>query len=194
MLQPALTFDEPTHTYRVGGSLVPGVTQVLAPLARLAGIPDDVLEAKRRLGSQVHLACQLDDEDDLVEDSVPEAARGYLQAYRLFRRETGVVVVRNECRVYEPVLGYAGQLDRVLRIGAVQWLVDLKTSIATPLSAGPQTAAYLRALNDPAVTHRAALRLRADGTYRFDPLSGTDDASVFVACLTLHRFQEKHHG
>jgi len=187
-----LTFDEALHEYRLGGVRVPSVTQLLAPLCSFEGIPTSVLEAKRDLGQRVHFACQLDDEDDLEESSVGDDVLGYLEGYRRFRRETGAAVVLNEQRVADHVMRFAGTLDRVLQIAGVKWLVDLKTCIATPIAVGPQTSAYLRALADPSVTHRAALRLRPDGTYRFDPLNGADDWTTFMACVALHRFKESH--
>jgi hypothetical protein len=186
----ALTFDESTHTYRLLGSRVPSVTQILQPLCSFAGVPLDVLEAKRDLGSRVHLACQLDDEDDLDETSVQPDVAPYLEGWRKFLRESGAVVIANEQRVAEPMLQYAGTLDNVLQLNGHKWLVDKKTSISLPLAVGPQTAAYQRALGDNSVTHRAALRLRSDGTYRFDQLTGADDWAAFFACLTLLRFKE----
>ncbi len=46
---PLIEFDEPSHTYKVDGLVLPSVTQVLRLLDRgaFAGIPRDVLEAKR---------------------------------------------------------------------------------------------------------------------------------------------------
>lgn len=187
-----LTFDAPTHTYRFGGALVPGVTTILRPLSNFEGIPVDVLERKRDLGQRVHFACQLSDEDDLEESSVEPDVEPYLEAWRKFIRDTGAHVLHNEQRVYSQAFGYAGTLDNVIGLRSHKWLVDKKTSIATPIAAGPQTAAYLRALNDPTVTNRAAVRLRPDGTYQFDPLSGSDDWPAFLSCLTLHRFKETH--
>lgn len=187
-----LTFDEATHSYTLCGMRVPSVTQLLAPLIDLAGIRSDVLEAKRDLGSRVHLACQLDDENDLDEASVEADVEPYLAAWRRFLVESGAKVLANEQQVGEPLLMYAGTLDNVLELNGAKWVVDKKTSFATPMSAGPQTAAYQRALGDTSITRRAAIRLRPDGTYRFDPLNGADDWSTFVACLTLHRFKEAH--
>lgn len=187
-----LDFDEATHTYRLLGAPVPGVTSILAPLVDLSGIPRATLEAKRQLGQDVHFACQLLDEDDLDEDSVEEHVAPYVQAYRKFKAETSAAVLLNEHKVAEPMFMYAGTLDRVMQINGAKWLVDLKTCISTPMAVGPQTAAYLRALGDSTVTHRGALRLRPDGTYRLDQLTGADDWSVFMACLTLHRFKESH--
>lgn len=188
----SLTFDEATHTYRLLGGVVPGVTQILRPLADFSGVPAATLEAKADLGRRVHLACQLDDENDLDETSVEDDVAPYLAGWRAFLRDTGAEVLENERRVAEPMLMYAGTLDNVLLLNGKKWLVDKKTSFALPAAVGPQTAAYQRALGDNTVTHRGALRLRADGAYRFDPLTGADDWAVFMACLTLHRFKEAH--
>lgn len=188
----ALTFSAKEHVYRLAGVVVPSVTQILKPLSDFSGIAPDVLERKRELGSRVHLACQLDDEGDLDEASVDDEVRPYLDAWRQFLRESGALVIENERRVFEPHMRYAGTLDNVLLLDGARWVVDKKTSIATPMSAGPQTAAYLRALGDTTVIRRAAIRLRPDGTYRFDALTGADDWSCFMACLTIARFKEAH--
>jgi hypothetical protein len=189
---PLLTFDEATHVYRVRGAVVPGVTTILRPLIDFSKIKPEVLEAKRDLGQRVHQACQFDDEGDLDESSIEHDVAPYFSAWRKFLAESGARVVHNEQQVYEPTLCYAGTLDNVLELQGKRWLVDKKTSFAVPMSAGPQTAAYLRALGDSSVTHRGAVRLRPDGTYRFDQLHGSDDWAVFLSCLTLMRFRESH--
>jgi hypothetical protein len=187
-----LTFDEATHTYRLLGGVVPSVTQILRPLANFAGIPEEVLNAKRDLGRRVHLACQFDDEQDLDEYSVEADVRPYLDGWRRFLSESGAEVLHNEQRVADPLLMYAGTLDNVLLLNGAKWLVDKKTSFSLPRATGPQTAAYQRALGDRTVTHRGALRLRPDGSYRLDALTDPNDMAVFMACLTLHRFQESN--
>jgi hypothetical protein len=102
------------------------------------------------------------------------------------------VLAQRAARRFEPLLQYAGTLDACCCSNGAKWLVDLKTCFSCPSPSGPQTAAYLRALGDTSVTHRGALRLRPDGTYRFDPLTGPNDWAAFMACLTLHRFKESH--
>jgi hypothetical protein len=192
-----IELDEATHAYRVDGARWPGVTEILRPLTSFEGIPPDVLARKADLGRRVHFACQLDDEDDLDESSVEPDVAPYLEAWRRFLRESGARVVYNEMRVANMIHGYAGTLDNVLEIGGARWLVDKKTAIATPRAAGPQTAAYLRALAAPHVTRpditlRAVVRLRPDGTFRFDPRNDPNDWSTFLACLTLYRFNESN--
>lgn len=190
MTELGVTFDEASHTYWCGSQRIPGVTEVLRPLVNFDRVPPAVLAAKADLGRRVHFAAQLHDEDDLDEASIEPDVLPYLEAYRRFLAETGAVIVNNEARVFSPVYRYAGTLDRVLLLNGQHWMVDLKTSLVTPATVGPQTAAYLRALDNPAVTHRAALRLRPDGTYRLDPLTDPNDFSLFLACLTIHRHLE----
>lgn len=187
-----LTFDEATHTYRFLGQVVPGVTQLLRPLVDFSRIRPEVLAAKADLGRRVHEACHYLDEDDLDEESVDADVEPYLQAYKRFLAESSAEILHAELMVFDPMLMYAGRIDRVLRLNGERWLVDLKTSIATPASAGPQTAAYLRAMGDTTITRRAALRLRSDGTYRLDSLTNPNDMATFMACLSIHRHQETH--
>lgn len=187
-----LTFDAESHAYWCRGVKVPGVTTILKPLIDFSHIDPDVLAAKADLGTRVHEACHFLDEDDLDEETIEADVEPYLEAWKRFKRETGAVVLLSEQRVHETLLGFAGTLDNVLLIDGKKWLADKKTALQVPASAGPQTAAYQRALGDATVQHRAVVRLHPDGTYHFDPLTGADDFAVFMACLAIHRFKEKH--
>lgn len=192
-----LTFDEATHTYRLGGQVVPSVTQLLKPIAPdFAGIPPAVLEAKRQLGQEVHFACQLDDEDDLDEDTVPEAVEPYLQAWRKFKADTGAEVLVNERKLAHPTLRYAGTLDRLVRVraGGV-YLIDLKTSVSMSSHFGVQLAGYQLLLETDddfagVKLERKGLQLRDDGTYRLIPYVNPNDAACFRALLSIHNWKE----
>jgi hypothetical protein len=184
-----LTRDE-NHRYFWNGAPVPGVTGVLEPLDELWHVPPDVLAAKADLGTRVHLACELDDADDLDEASVEDDVAPYLDAWRRFRVEKRVQVLSTEEYVYHPLHRYAGQLDRVLGFDGAKWLGDIKTSVGVYPSVGPQTAAYLAAKGDPTITRRAAIQLKPDGTYRLVELNDPRDWPVFLSCLTIHHFKE----
>ena len=80
-----LQFDPVEHRYTRNGVIVPGVTDVL----KGCGLIDDrwfTDEGKWR-GSRVHLACAFDDENDIEESEFTEKELGYLEAWRLFKRE-----------------------------------------------------------------------------------------------------------
>ena len=168
------------------------MTQVLEPLNNFAGIDPAVLSAKAALGTAVHVACELDDANDLVEESVHDSVRPYLEAWRRFKTDKQPEILSCEQRVFHPLHRYAGTLDRCLQFDGLRWLVDLKSSVTIYPSVGPQTAAYLAAKGDVTITRRAALQLRDDGTYRLHPLNDPNDFGTFLACLAIYRFKEKH--
>jgi hypothetical protein len=47
----AIEFEPAGHEYKLGGRVVPSVSQVLEPLAMLDGIPEKVLEEARIRGT-----------------------------------------------------------------------------------------------------------------------------------------------
>lgn len=194
-----LTFDEATHVYRLGGVVVPSVTQLLEPIRPdFAGIPPAVLEAKRELGTAVHLACELDDDDDLDEDSVPGAVAPYLAAWRRFKADTGAEVLANERKLVHTSLHYAGTLDRLVRVRAGDvYLIDLKTSISMSAHFGVQLAGYqllLEVSDDLADVKlaRKGLQLKNDGTYRLAAYSNPNDTAAFRALLSIHHWKESN--
>lgn len=192
-----LTFDEATHTYRLGGQVVPSVTQLLLPIAPdFSAIPAHVLEAKRALGTEVHFACELDDEDDLDEDTVPAAVEPYLAAWRKFKADTGAVVLANERKLVHTGLRFAGTLDRLVRVrdGGV-YLIDLKTSVSMAAHFGVQLAGYQLLLETDddfagVKLERKGLQLRDDGAYRLIPYNNPNDAAAFRACLSIYHWKE----
>lgn len=186
-----LAFDTVAHAYTWDGHPVPGVTTILLPLMDFSRIDPEVLAAKAALGTAVHVATELSDADDLVEDSVHDSVRPYLDAWRKFRSDTGAEILSAEQQVFHPLHRYAGTLDRVLKLDGLKYLTDIKSSAEIPASAGPQTAAYLSALGDASVIRRAVVQLKPDGAYRFHKLEDPNDMAVFISCLTIYRHREK---
>lgn len=194
------TFSAPEHRYMLDGVTLPSVTQVLEPLYDFAGIPADVLERKKLIGTDVHLACELLDRNDLDEDSAEGRAAlapiaGYVAAYKRFLAQVAPRVVENETPLYHPLHLYAGTMDRRYEIRGELWDVDLKTTNVISPIVGPQTAAYsamLQAHGRPAPRRRAALQLLPDGDFRLTEFNDPQDFAVFLSMLTVHRFKERH--
>jgi RecB family exonuclease len=187
-----LEFDAESHVYKVDGVPVPSVTQLLAPVKPdFSMVPPDVLERKRQLGAAVHLACELDDDDELEE--CDPAVQPYVDAWRKFKADTGAEVLMNEQQLYSQRLRFAGTLDRVVRVRSGDvYLIDLKTSIAMPASYGVQLAGYQLLLYEqpPILTlSRKGLRLSDDGTYKLVPFDNPNDLQAFMACLALHNWK-----
>ncbi len=186
-----LEFDEPTHTYTFKGKRVPSVTQILGTLHNFDGVPEGILVAAQERGTAVHLACEFDDHGDLDESSVDDKIVGYLAAWRKFRTEMRPSWLQIEARCFHPALHYAGTVDRVCLIDGVEWVIDIKTSIASHAIWGLQTAAYAQALN-MANAKRGTVQLRNDGTYRLIEWAKKSDWATFVSLLTITNFLENN--
>lgn len=190
-----LVFCEPHHRYWFGGHRVPSVTTVLKPLDNFDGVDHEVLEAARLRGIAVHSATQYDDDGDLDMDTVDDMIRPYLLAWRKFKEETGFETILSEHRVMSTRYRYAGTLDRIGLFGGQQVLLDIKTGEQVPLSAGPQTAAYLEAFSHPYQvgqlrTRRYVVQLRSTGDYQLIPYTASDDLQCFLAHLNIYQWRQ----
>jgi hypothetical protein len=195
LLDSQLTFVETGHRYFLAGQPLPSVTQVLTS-AKL--LDYDFLGDRREVylarGKAVHAATHRDDDHDLDEDSVPPEIRGYLLAWRKFRRDYGFVPQWIEYRVYNEQYQYAGTLDRVgnVRDGS-EFIVDLKTGVAPP-AVRYQLAAYSACLPHPRMRQRRCVELHHDGTYRVLRFKTSDylhDFAVFAAALEEFKNKEE---
>lgn len=195
-----LQFDEANHRYTVDGIVIPSVTQILKPLYSFHGVHPDVLAAKAALGTAVHRACELLDNDDLDQETEEGRAglapiAGYLAGYVKFKAEVRPVVLENETRLYHPAHMYAGTIDRRYTINRDLWDIDLKSTVAMSPIVGLQTAAYselFRAQGDRRKPRRGALQLFPDGKYKLWEFKEPNDLAVFLSLLNVHRFKERH--
>lgn len=193
-MSDALHFDEADHVYSVGGVVLPSVTQLLKPIAPdFSMVPPDVLERKRALGVAVHLACELLDNGEL--DDLDEVLVPYVDAWQLFKQQTGALILLNEQRLHHPALMYAGTLDRLASLLGGVWMLDIKTAAEPAPVYGPQLAGYTELLraNDKALREpirRGTVHLRPDGTYRLHEYKQPNDLAAFMACLSLNQWKE----
>lgn len=188
-----LDFDAATHTYRLDGQVIPGVTSVLKSVGLLdySMIPQDVLQAASRRGTAVHSAVELLDRGELDRSSIDPRLEGYIVAYERFLLESQFVPGHIEHRVFNELHRYAGTLDRTGMLGGTLTVLDFKTGLVLPGHA-VQLAAYANCLVMPRRFRRIALQLCGDGTYRVHeyPLGTMSrDIDLFLAALACHNFK-----
>ncbi len=197
---PGLTFDEAEHRYFYQGVEVPGVTSILSPLQDFSAVPREVLDAASAFGTAVHKACELDDLQQLDEESLDDALAPYLAGWRRFCRDYEADWIGIEQQVYHAQLRYAGTLDRrgsllldPRRDFRVRAIVDIKSSVELYPAVGPQLAAYHRAADEGnALTKRLAVQLKPDGRYVAKWHDDPTDFAVFCSLLTLRNWCAKH--
>jgi hypothetical protein len=184
-----LTFDEPTHVYRLAdGTRLLSVTSIL----RDAGLVDLAwyTPADRQRGTLVHtaIARQLAGRPlGLFVENAPIVVP-YLGAFARFLTESGFRVDACEERVADVGLRVAGTLDLrgTFPDSTAIDVIDVKSGQAPPW-VGYQLAGYARLLPPEARRHvrRWCLHLRDDGTYSLLPLRRHADAAIFLAAVVV---------
>lgn len=182
-----LDFDPESHTYRVGDRVLPSVTQLLRPIGfDYDTVPPNTLQHAAERGTAVHLATEFYDDGDLDEESIDLEILPYVEAWRLFRRESGFEVYRSEVRVYSERHQFAGTFDCLGVLNGKLAIVEKKTTAVLHPSTAIQVSAYMRAFNEGKPREEQAKRcysvhLRRDGTYRLDDHDPETHWGAFLA-------------
>lgn len=190
-----LDFEPDSHVYTFGGVVVPSVTGIISSLYDFRHVDTATLTAAADFGTAVHRACELHDLQNLDTESLSPPLLPYLSAWERFLAETNAAILEVEKRYHHAMMGYAGTLDRLLTINRRIVLVDIKTVSRLTPAVGVQLAAYQHLLSSNTqhrAVDRAAVQLKADGSYRFQQFTDPMDWPVFVSLLTLNTWKRKH--
>jgi hypothetical protein len=197
MSAPAfLEYSDEQHRYFADGRELKSVTQILDAAGMISPYCKD--EEARFRGTKVHEYCAIDDETPIDLRTIPAKFRGYLRAWRMFRRDTGFTPSLIEHRVDCVDHGYSGRFDRLgYTPGSIGTVLDIKTSKtgAVPDYARLQLVAYGFAFDRQRVFARTAVSLKPDGTYNSRNYPITDyfiDRAEWLS--TVKTQQEKSNG
>lgn len=189
--KPAL--DEATHRYSHGGATYPSVTGILRAvgIVNYSAIPAAALEKAALRGKYAHLAAELDDKGQLDESTLDDALRPYLAAWRSFRaelhRRDGVILQEwIERPMVSIALGYAGTVDRIVRIDGEDVTLDIKTGKLQRWT-GVQLAAY-DMIRSVVGRRRIGIELRKDGTFEWTDFRDEGDTVTWLAALRVYQF------
>lgn len=193
-----IQFDQSKHEYTLEKRVVPHVTGILKPLIDLRHIKPDVLENARQEGVAIHKMVELDCKGELVD--LPDWLIPFYSAWEKFKAEVGFELVASEQQVYHDQLDYAGTFDLVGTLTKIKRpklaLIDIKRSLYGGPTIGLQLAGYQMAWErmnpKQPIQARFALRLTKSETYQFPEYADGSDRSVFLACLTMHKWRQKH--
>ncbi len=180
--QPSIQLKVSSHIYSVKGVEYISVTQALDEAGAMPWYVKHQYYLDR--GRAVHSATQFDDEGDLTDSRLPKYLVPYVEAWRMFRAETGFVPLLIEQKVFSKKYGYAGTLDRVGLLGEEQVVLDIKSGEVVAATA-MQTAAYGKAYKPGKRWRRLGVQLKPTGDFKIHEW-GADmferDFADFVAC------------
>lgn len=196
---PTIKFFEETHQYLIDDVEYPSVSTVLNFFMDHSRVPKSVLEFKRQVGRATHKAIELMERGELDESTVDDAIVPYLESWVRFKAAKPLRVIASEQIVYHPKHRYAGRLDfniEFLDKPGEYWQIDAKCVYAMVPATALQTAGYSEAwneTNDPKLTRRAGLQLKADGSMaELYPYKDKSDFNVFLNCLNAYRWRANH--
>jgi hypothetical protein len=190
-----LKFEEEGHVYTYNDEVVPSVTQVMAPISNLDGIPEHHLENARQRGTAVHRATELYDFGELGE--IDMELEPYLEAWKQFLHCYNPEIIAIERKLFSEKRKYAGTIDRVLKIKRKRTLVDIKATADNVATVGPQTAAYQRLWEEnygEQIQERWSVRLLRDGTFDLQKQKTRSDLATFDHCHAIWKWRTHHYG
>lgn len=171
------------HKYSVDGKPFLGVTTILKDEGFINC--DWYTEQARIRGDYVHKATQFIDCGTLDESTIDPIIEPYLRAYESFLNSMCPEYLYTEFKVCDPLLRWAGTLDRAGYFGDKPFILDIKSGLIQPWTR-LQTAAYIDGLarydkrfNEAT---RYGLQLKDDGSFKwieYDRKKFRDDLKTF---------------
>jgi len=207
-----IAFNAEDHKYTYKESPSAGIIELpsVTTIIKDAGLSQDFDNIKGELdwygdrGTKIHKACHLHDMNNLDEGSLAPEIKGYLEGWKRAKLNLNLVVMHSELVVFDPVLGYAGTLDKFgtvkVKRSTKYALVDIKSGSPHP-SHGVQLAAYRMGYGQrtPIIGTRPLLYgvyLKDNGSwllYDYSDLFSRDSA-IFRAALTCYNAKRRFHG
>lgn len=191
-------YDPITHIYKINGSAIPSVTQVLQDvgIVDLSDVPPDRLEAARQFGVAVHDACELLDNQDLDMVSLDPALFPYVDAWSRFKYDTGFFMLDNEKAIFSLRHRVAGRPDRVGMMDVLT-VVDIKSTASMNPATAVQSGGYKIIYNEnriPAeqIKKRIGVLLKPDGKYKIEPYNDEGDLNVFLSALNVTNWKRRY--
>jgi len=186
---PACTFDNENgkHEYRIGGSVVSSVTQIVGDV--LPGFKADPWYLER--GRAVHECYAFLARSEKFEcDKVCEP---YVEAWHKWRDAVQPRFISIERRVYSVKYRFAGTMDLLARINDTAVIVDYKSSLDARIIW--QLAGYAIALEEEGgikVDHGYGVQLSEDEKFKSTPLLELKRAKrEFLSMLTVHNLRTR---
>lgn len=180
-------YNHDEHLYRLGGMVIPSITQTL----KLMGFVDKryFSEATATRGTHVHLACQFLVEKNLNWESVDESIRPRVETFGRFLEEMRPELIFAEIPLHHSLYRFGGTPDLFVKMNGELCVIDIKSGKAK-LAAKLQTAAQKLLIEQMrnyqhGQIKRFALELPEKGNYKLVPHDDRKDAPMFLNAVSM---------
>lgn len=186
-------FDPATHSYRLDGVLIPGISFVLENTGFIDKTWYKPEHAER--GHAVHAAAQFLIEGNLDWSTVHPDILPRVKGFEKFLGDYKPKLLLAEKPLYSTVHRFAGTPDLVLQMGGGIFVVDVKSG-KSGLAACLQTAAQKILVEEHGIKPviiRDALELPKEGGYKIVQHKDRGDSTMFLNALAMihRRINEK---
>ena len=198
---PEITLDK-DHRYWVAGKEFPANTAILEDqgITNLDGIPPERLARKSALGTAVHYAIHLHNQENLDESSIHPEIAPFFSAYKKFAEVNRFEPRHTELMLHSPKWGFCTTLDLqgpfVWKQKEIEAIIEIKCTWNMNASNAIQTAAQQIAYeeNFPGmkIKGRFGLQLKGTGNYEILEYNDLNDNQVFLGALVCHRWRLDH--
>lgn len=205
-MSDGFTFDQEKHLYRLlDGRIIPGHTRVLdlGGLVPYGAIDPEILERKSALGRETHAATLLYDQNKKVK--VDARVEPYLEAWILFRKETGFAPFLREYRDVYTIDGlpFGMQIDALgfFRRDRREACVELKICTTILPHHGVQLAAQAAGVKHDGMVsplarflsrQRIVAQLKPNGRYKRHDFEKRSDYEAFTRALGTTYWKMEH--
>jgi hypothetical protein len=182
-------FDPEKHLYTLDdGTTLPSVTQILTAMNFIDTKWFD--EWSRDKGSLVHLACHIDDTDELDDESLDPEIEPYLSAYRNFKRDSGFLVSSSEVPLASEIYRFAGTPDKFGTFrDATCAVIDIKSGAVAPwVSIQLEMYKILKGSN----YRRYSLQLTKDGKYKLKEWTDRQDRQIALSAVACNHWKQNN--
>lgn len=139
-------------------------------------------------GTTIHSLIEAYKQSGSVIQTVPEAYKGYAQAFYEWANVFNPEILECERSIFNHEQRYAGTLDMLAKIGDKTFVVDFKTNKKGDVysEAHMQVSAYLEVMRSEGVTDGIIVSLAENGTYTHKTVK--DGYKAFLAALQIYKF------
>ena len=187
-------FDEENHIYKLNGSIIPSVSEIIEPIHKriYEDISFNTLKSAADRGIRVHRAIEFINKYDFY--SIDNDCKGYIEAYKKFRNEhPDWRLLNSEFRTYHKNLLYGMTIDEIYQTPKGLLINDIKTTSQAHLDAwSVQLGGYKAGYESQQgrIFGTTILQLFNDGKYIL--YDTKDEYFMFLACLQIYRFNGRN--